>query len=166
MFSLLSTAIPLVGSYLFAQKEKKQAQQARQSQQQRYEQELSQLDSLFNRTYYSNMLDRSDVRSLLGNLREQMTETTQTLKNKAAITGATPESITATQQAQNPAYGQAVSQVAGYATGWKENALKNYLSARNALEEYYRPAKSDYMNRILGGSSFSSTLNTLKNMFN
>ena len=166
MFSLLSTAIPLVGRYLFAQKEKKQAQQARQSQQQRYEQELSQLDSLFNRTYYSNMLDRSDVRSLLGNLREQMTETTQTLKNKAAITGATPESITATQKAQNQAYGQAVSQVAGYATGWKENALKNYLSARNALEEYYRPAKSDYMNRILGGSSFSSTLNTLKNMFN
>lgn len=165
MLSLLSTAIPLVGGYLFSQKEKKQAQQAWQTQQQQYEQELSQLDSLFNRTYYSNMLDRSDVRGLLGDLREQMTETTQTLRNKAAVTGATPESITAAQKAQNQAYGKAVSQVASYATGWKENALKNYLSARNALEEYYRPAKSNYMTHILG-NSFSSTLNTLKNMFN
>lgn len=165
MLSLLSTAIPLVGSYLFSRQEKKQAQEALQEQQQQYEQELSQLDSLFNRTYYSNMLDRSDVRGLLGDLREQMTETTQALKNKAAVTGATPESITATQKAQNQAYGKAVSQVASYATGWKESALKNYLSARNALEDYYRPTKSNYMNQILG-HSFSSTLNTLKNMFN
>ena len=118
-----------------------------------------------NRTYYSNMLDRSDVRGLLSDMREQMATSTQALKNKASVTGATPESITAAQKAQNQAYGKAVSQVASYATGWKENALKNYLSARTALEEYYRPVKSNYMGNILG-SSFSSTFNTLKNLFN
>lgn len=165
MFNLLSTAIPLVGSFLISQNEKKQAKQALQKHQQQYEQELSQLNSLFNRDYYSNMLNRSDVRGLLGDLREQMTETTQNLKNQASITGATPESITAAQKAQNQAYGKAVSQVASYATSWKENALNNYLSARNALESYYQPMRSTYMNHILG-SSFSSTLNTLKNMFN
>ena len=169
MLNLFSTAIPLLGNYLSAQKQKKQAQEALQEQQQQYEQDLSKLDSLFNRSYYSNMLDRSDVRSLLGDLREQMTETTQNLKNQASITGATPELVTATQKAQNQAYGKAVSQVAGYATAWKENALQNYLTARNALEAYYRPVKSNYMSNILGNSGFNSStspLNFLKNMFN
>lgn len=169
MLNLLSTAIPLLGSYLSSQKQKQQAQEAWQEQQQQYEQELSQLNSLFNRTYYSNMLDRSDVRSLLGNLRDQMTETTQNLKNQASITGATPEAVTAAQKAQNQAYGRAVSQVAGYATTWKENALQNYLTARKALEAYYQPVKSNYMSNILGKSGFNasgSPLTLLKNMFN
>ena len=74
MLNLFSTAIPLLGNYLSAQKQKKQAQEALQEQQQQYEQDLSKLDSLFNRSYYSNMLDRSDVRSLLGDLREQAAE--------------------------------------------------------------------------------------------
>lgn len=165
IYNVLSTAIPLLGSLFATQKGKQQANQALQAQQQQYEQELSQLDNLFNRTYYSNMLDRSDVRGLLSDMREQMATSTQALKNKASVTGATPESITAAQKAQNQAYGKAVSQVASYATGWKENALKNYLSARTALEEYYRPVKSNYMGNILG-SSFSSTFNTLKNLFN
>lgn len=165
IYNVLSTAIPLLGSLFATQKGKQQANQALQAQQQQYEQELSQLDNLFNRTYYSNMLDRSDVRGLLSDMREQMATSTQALKNKASVTGATPESITAAQKAQNQAYGKAVSQVASYATGWKENALKNYLSARTALEEYYRPVKSNYMGNILD-SSFSSTFNTLKNLFN
>ena len=96
----------------FLRKAVQQANQAMQAQQQQYEQELSQLDNLFNRTYYSNMLDRSDVRGLLSDMREQMATSTQALKNQASVTGATSESITATQKAQNQAYGKAVSQVA------------------------------------------------------
>lgn len=87
MLNLFLTALPLLGNYLFSQKNKKQSQQTIQTNQKRYEQKLSQLDSLFNRNYYSNILDRSDVRGLLGNLREQMSETTRNLKNKATITG-------------------------------------------------------------------------------
>ena len=86
MLNLFLTALPLLGNYLFSQKNKKQSQQTIQTNQKRYEQKLSQLDSLFNRNYYSNILDRSDVRGLLGNLREQMSETTRNLKNKATIT--------------------------------------------------------------------------------
>ena len=93
MLNLFLTALPLLGNYLFSQKNKKQSQQTIQTNQKRYEQKLSQLDSLFNRNYYSNILDRSDVRGLLGNLREQMSETTRNLKNKATITAATPETI-------------------------------------------------------------------------
>ena len=85
MLNLFLTALPLLGNYLFSQKNKKQSQQTIQTNQKRYEQKLSQLDSLFNRNYYSNILDRSDVRGLLGNLREQMSETTRNLKNKATI---------------------------------------------------------------------------------
>ena len=83
MLNLFLTALPLLGNYLFSQKNKKQSQQTIQTNQKRYEQKLSQLDSLFNRNYYSNILDRSDVRGLLRNLREQMSETTRNLKNKA-----------------------------------------------------------------------------------
>ena len=79
MLNLFLTALPLLGNYLFSQKNKKQSQQTIQTNQKRYEQKLSQLDSLFNRNYYSNILDRSDVRGLLGNLREQMSETTRNL---------------------------------------------------------------------------------------
>ena len=67
MLNLFLTALPLLGNYLFSQKNKKQSQQTIQTNQKRYEQKLSQLDSLFNRNYYSNILDRSDVRGLLGN---------------------------------------------------------------------------------------------------
>ena len=97
MLNLFLTALPLLGNYLFSQKNKKQSQQTIQTNQKRYEQKLSQLDSLFNRNYYSNILDRSDVRGLLGNLREQMSETTRNLKNKATITGATPETVVTVQ---------------------------------------------------------------------
>ena len=145
MLNLFLTALPLLGNYLFSQKNKKQSQQTIQTNQKRYEQKLSQLDSLFNRNYYSNILDRSDVRGLLGNLREQMSETTRNLKNKATITGATPETVVTVQKSQNQAYG-------------------NYLSARSALEDFYRPLKSDYMNNILG-KTFPS-FNPLQNLFN
>ena len=60
MLNLFLTALPLLGNYLFSQKNKKQSQQTIQTNQKRYEQKLSQLDSLFNRNYYSNILDRSE----------------------------------------------------------------------------------------------------------
>ena len=164
MLNLFLTALPLLGNYLFSQKNKKQSQQTIQTNQKRYEQKLSQLDSLFNRNYYSNILDRSDVRGLLGNLREQMSETTRNLKNKATITGATPETVVTVQKSQNQAYGNAVSQIASQAATWKENTLQNYLSARSALEDFYRPLNSDYMNNILG-KTFPS-FNPLQNLFN
>ena len=49
MLNLFLTALPLLGNYLFSQKNKKQSQQTIQTNQKRYEQKLSQLDSLFNR---------------------------------------------------------------------------------------------------------------------
>ena len=164
MLNLFSTTLPLLGSYLYAKKEDDQTQKALQAQKNRYDQKLRNLNTLFNRSYYSNLLDRSDIRGLLGNLRNQMMMTTETLKNRASISGATPEAVTATQKVQNQAYGNAVSQVANYATSWKENALQNYLSARNALEELYQPAKSNYKDNILG-QTFNN-FNFLKNLFN
>ena len=136
MLNLFLTALPLLGNYLFSQKNKKQSQQTIQTNQKRYEQKLSQLDSLFNRNYY----------------------------NKATITGATPETVVTVQKSQNQAYGNAVSQIASQAATWKENTLQNYLSARSALEDFYRPLKSDYMNNILG-KTFPS-FNPLQNLFN
>lgn len=164
MLNLFSTTLPLLGSYLYAPKENAQAQKELQARQNRYDQELRNLNTLFNRSYYSNLLDRSDIRGLLGNLRNQMMMTTETLKNRASISGATPEAVTAAQKVQNQSYGNAVSQVANYATSWKENALQNYLSARNALEELYQPAKSNYKDNILG-QTFNN-FNFLKNLFN
>ncbi len=148
MLNLFKTALPLLGSALFSQKGKLSSEKALQAEQERYRRDLSKLNNLFDRDFYGNMLDRSDVRGLLGNLREQMTETTRTLKNRAAITGATPESIVATQKAQNQAYGNAVSQIAQQSTAWKEAATHNYLSARSALENSYRPTLSAYRNNM------------------
>ena len=48
MLNLFLTALPLLGNYLFSQKNNKQSQQTIQTNQKRYEQKLSQLDSLFN----------------------------------------------------------------------------------------------------------------------
>ncbi len=149
MLNLFTTALPLLGSALFSQKSRQEVEQALQAEQNRYNREVSKLNNLFNRDFYGNMLDRSDVRGLLGNLRQQITETTQALKNRAAVTGATPESIVATQKAQNQAYGNAVSQVAQQSTPWKEGVARNYLSARSALEELYKPTLSGYRNSII-----------------
>ena len=72
--------------------------------------------------------------------------------------------VVTVQKSQNQAYGNAVSQIASQAATWKENTLQNYLSARSALEDFYRPLKSDYMNNILG-KTFPS-FNSLQNLFN
>ena len=54
MLNLFLTALPLLGNYLFSQKNKKQSQQTIQTNQKRYEQKLSQLDSLFNCLLYTS----------------------------------------------------------------------------------------------------------------
>ncbi len=144
--SLFKKSLPLLGSFVFSRKGVKSAQQAMLQNQEAYEKRVAEMNGLFNRDYYSNLLDRSDVKGLLGNLRNQVAETTRNLKQQASVTGATPEQIAATQRIQSQAYGNAVSQVASQATAWKENVLRNYLTARNAIDERHQAAQSSYMN--------------------
>ncbi len=152
MLNLFTTALPLLGSALFSKRSKQETERALQAEQTRYNRDVSNLNNLFNRDFYGNMLDRSDVRGLLGNLREQMTEATRTLRNRATVTGATPESIVATQKAQNQAYGNAVSQIAQQSSAWKEGTARNYLSARSTLEGYYKPRLSGYRDSLINQS--------------
>ena len=89
-----------------------------------------------------------------------MSETTRNLKNKATITGATPETVVTVQKSQNQAYGNAVSQIASQAATWKENTLFKIICrpVLVLLEDFYRPLKSDYMSNILSRQTFPPSI--------
>lgn len=165
MLNLFSTALSLLGNYTSAQSQKRESQKFAEGRQERYEQSLNELNNLFSRAYYTNILDRSDVRGLLGNLRNQMTETTRNLQNWASVTGATPELVVATQNAQNKAYGNAVGQVASEGTAWKNDIMNNYLNTRLALEEMYQPTKSGYMSTLFRKNGSTNLFGILGNQF-
>ena len=105
MLNLFLTALPLLGNYLFSQKNKKQSQQTIQTNQKRYEQKLSQLDSLFNRNYYSNILDRSDVRY---NPQIQISEKSQTKRLKIADSRKTKRPIIDKRTTPNKRHSNAI----------------------------------------------------------
>ncbi|WP_102408713.1 virion core protein, T7 gp14 family [Parabacteroides bouchesdurhonensis] len=109
-----------------AAKQRKKAQKA-------LNEEREYNDSLFNKEYYSDPLQRSDNAALLRNLREGLKDRTKSSASTAAITGATPEAMVAEKEVANKSITDTVSNISAMNTQYKDNVMNRYLNQRQNL---------------------------------
>lgn len=115
-------------------------------------------EAIFNKQYYQNITDRTEVQDMLRKLEEN--QRTQQKRNDAqtAITGATPEAQLASQNSLNKSYADAIAGIARNASTLKDGYLNNW---QNQMNNYYaqRLGLSD---KIAG--SFTNESNQWGNM--
>ncbi len=90
-------------------------------------------ENWFNREYYEDYTKRSDVRNLLGRMRERFRERNDAARNTAAVMGGTPESGLAVKKENNRAYADAAGQIASSASSHRDNVMNRYQQRKMML---------------------------------
>ncbi len=122
-------------SGLIANRKRKKAEEAQNNALQSLNNQQTMLDNLFNSEYYGDYLNRSDNQALLKKLRDQTLQQNQQMQTQSAITGATPESIAAQQNANAQMIGNTYSSIAANGANWKNNVLNNYINNSAAIND-------------------------------
>lgn len=99
------------------------------------EQALQEARNEYESDFYRNVLDRSDVQSMLGRARDESKRRIKAARATAAVTGGTPEAAAAIQQAEAAGYGQTVANAAARGDSYRERAQERYDARRQYLED-------------------------------
>lgn len=132
-----------------------------------YRQQMNNATSAFNRDYYRNYLDNANSRNMLKRVREQLGEQAKAARNRAAITGATGESVAAMQKNNNRTLDYMAGSLAAADEASKERAAMSYDMQQQQLNnmmmtstmKYYddissiNKAKQDSWKKLLMGDS-------------
>ena len=109
-------------------------------------------ESLFNKEYYQDVLDRSENKSMLRELQNNQKQNRVQAQRTAAITGATPEAAVMQQKNDANVYASTVNRMAGLASQRKDQALAGYnarrsalFNAQNGIEEQKKAAWGTFM---------------------
>lgn len=105
----------------------------RKKQQELINNQIQENENIFNRDYYQDILNRSDVQNLLRNTRNRIADANKIASNTAVVTGATPESIAAQKKNYAKAYSDLVSNIASQSSLLKQQAQDKYLYNKNIL---------------------------------
>ena len=108
------------------------------------------LDNLFKSSYYSDYMRRADVQNLITSAKNTLQATTNNMRGRAAVMGATDEWIGANQKNYNSALSSLYSNLASQGANWKDSVLNNYMDR-----------KSNINNRRV--NSFFNNANTYQN---
>lgn len=132
--------------------------------------QIQENENIFNRDYYQDILNRSDVQNLLRNTRNRIADANKIASNTAVVTGATPESVAAQKKNYAKAYSDLVSNIASQSSLLKQQAQNRYLANKNILlgqqADLYNDRASQWSNvasnagNILGAFSALYPLNT------
>lgn len=132
--------------------------------------QIQENENIFNRDYYQDILNRSDVQNLLRNTRNRIADANKIASNTAVVTGATPESVAAQKKNYAKAYSDLVSNIASQSSLLKQQAQNRYLANKNILlgqqADLYNDRASQWSNvasnagNILGAFSTLYPLNT------
>lgn len=95
--------------------------------------QIAENEQMFKKDYYQNVLERSDVQNLLRTYRNNLSDLVKAQRNKAVVTGATPESEAATKKVNAKAVSDAVSNIASMGQQIKDNAKSTYMANKNYL---------------------------------
>lgn len=95
--------------------------------------QIKENENIFNRDYYQDILNRSDVQNLLRNTRNRIADANKIVSNTAVVTGATPESVAAQKKNYAKAYSDLVSNIASQSSLLKKQAQDKYLYNKNIL---------------------------------
>jgi hypothetical protein len=85
--------------------------------------------SYWNSRAHADFLNDSQNQAALKQAREMLREGTERAENRAAVSGATEESVAQQKAANSQAMGNVVSNIAANATQQKDQAMLNYLEA-------------------------------------
>lgn len=103
----------------------------------------------------TNFLDTDTASATLALLRRQNQQQTEAMNNNAVKAGASDEAKVATAAGLNRNYADAVSQIAGMGTQYKQNLKNNYQAQVNAVDDSIQniqlqkvQASSDMINNI------------------
>lgn len=99
-------------------------------------------ENMFNKQYYQDMMDRSEVQSALNLQRKNDAAQAQQDMAQAAVMGATPEVQAAMQQQRNQGMANTIAQIAANASAYKDAILGNYQNAKN---NYFNAMNNSYM---------------------
>ena len=88
-------------------------------------------ENMFNKQYYQDMMDRSEVKSALNLQRKNDVAQAQQDMAQAAVIGATPEVQAAMQQQRNQGMSNTIAQIAANTSAYKDAILGNYQNAKN-----------------------------------
>jgi hypothetical protein len=99
-------------------------------------------ENMFNKQYYQDMMDRSEVQSALNLQRKNDAAQAQQDMAQAAVMGATPEVQAAMQQQRNQGMANTIAQIAANASAYKDAILGNYQNAKN---NYFNSMANSYM---------------------
>lgn len=105
----------------------------RKKQQELINNQIQENENIFNRDYYQDILNRSDVQNLLRNTRNRIADANKIASNTAVVTGATPESVAAQKKNYAKAYSDLVSNIASQSSLLKKQAQDKYLYNKNIL---------------------------------
>ena len=132
--------------------------------------QIKENENIFNRDYYQDILNRSDVQNLLRNTRNRIADANKIASNTAVVTGATPESVAAQKKNYAKSYSDLVSNIASQSSLLKQQAQNRYLANKNILlgqqADLYNDRASQWSNvasnagNILGAFSALYPLNT------
>ncbi len=98
------------------------------------EEQKRQDEAIFNRQYYQDMTERSEVKNMLRKLQEQQAEQRSANEARAAVLGTTEEQQIAQQDKLNKSYADSLAEMTRNASTLRDGYLQNY---QNNLHNYY-----------------------------
>lgn len=118
---------------------------------------------IYNRDYYSNILDRSDTRNLINQMQNTLRKENNRADNIAAITGATAEQTAAQKNRATRAVSDTYSRIGAMGQQWKDGVLNNYLQGKNNIQQQRMGMAQSAAEQgaNLQGNAFPSILNSL-----
>jgi hypothetical protein len=111
-----------------------QARKAGEAARQEYAEKKGFLDNTFNKMYYSDITNRTDVQNMLRLMNENQEKQAKRDEALSAVTGATTESQLASQDSRNKSYANALAEIASNASTLKDTYLQNYIAQRMSLQ--------------------------------
>jgi hypothetical protein len=110
-----------------------EADKAAEAARKEYQAKQQFLDETFNKQYYQNITDRTEVQNLMRLMEENQEKQTERDEALAAITGATPEAQLAAQEQRNKSYAETLADIASNASSMKDTMLQNYTAQKLGL---------------------------------
>ena len=100
-------------------------------------------EALFNRQYYQDMTERSEVKNMLRKLQEQQAEQRSANEARGAVLGTTEEQQIAQQDSLNKSYANSLGEMTANASTLRDGYLRDY---QNNLHNYYTQRRQDNTN--------------------
>lgn len=100
----------------------------------------------FDKRYYQDVLQRSDVSAILSKAREKMQLGNKRAEATAAVTGATPEAVVAQKAANANAYANTISGLVANTSAMRDNLYQQHEQDRNAMYQANQQALASRAN--------------------